>query len=286
MTGSLSKDEVARYHRDGFFKPITVFSVERVKEIRLGIEAIERDFSTKNLPHDLTHYFRVNGELVIPLLAEVALSKSILDAMESILGPNFMVWSCELFIKEPQSQKIVSWHQDLTYWGMGGSDLQASTWIAISDVSETSGCMRFVPESHKQQLVPHIDTFNEDNLLSRGQEIAVEVDERDAVLNILKPGEMSIHHGRMFHASGPNLSKDRRIAIVIRYVTPELVRDAPGSDFAMLVRGKDSCKNWINVAPPSTLFGQGEMNLYDEIIKYKETVLSAGTEKEAGLFNI
>ena len=273
MTGSLSKDDVARYHRDGFLKPITVLSAEKIKEIHKGIDAIERDYSTKDLPHDLTHYFRVNGELVIPLLTEVALSKSILDAMESVLGPNLMVWSCELFIKEPQSHKIVSWHQDLTYWGMGGTDLQATAWIAISDVTEASGCMRFVPESHKQQLVPHIDTYSEDNLLSRGQEIAVDVDERDAVLNILKPGEMSIHNGKMFHASGPNLSKDRRIAIVIRYITPELERDAPESDFAMLVRGTDSCKNWINVAPPSTLFGQGEMKLYDEILKCKETIL-------------
>ncbi|MCY4099969.1 MAG: phytanoyl-CoA dioxygenase family protein, partial [Rhodobacteraceae bacterium] len=91
--------------------------------------------------------------------------------------------------------------------------------------------------------------------------------------------------GRMFHASGPNHSDDRRIAIVIRYVTPELVRDAPGLDYAMLVRGTDSCKNWINVAPPSTLFGQGEIELYDQILKYKEAVLSAGAEKESGLFN-
>lgn len=285
MTGSLTNEEFETYQEDGFIKPIVAFSAEEAKAIRDEIETLERDYSNGQLPHDLTNYFRVNGELVIPLLAKVAQTKSILDAIESILGPNLMVWSCELFIKEPKSEKIVSWHQDLTYWGMGGSDLQASAWIAISDVTEASGCMRFVPGSHKQQLVPHHDTFDEGNLLSRGQEIAVDVDENDAVLDILRPGEMSIHHGRMFHASGPNHSDDRRIAIVIRYVTPELVRDAPGSDYAMLVRGTDSCKNWINVAPPSTLFGQGELELYDQILEYKETVLSAGAEQESGLFN-
>ena len=285
MTGSLTNEEIETYHEDGFIKPIVAFSVKDAKAIRDEIEALERDYSNGQLPHDLTHYFRVNGELVIPLLAKVAQTKPILDAMESILGPNLMAWSCELFIKEPKSEKIVTWHQDLTYWGMGGSDLQASAWLAISDVTEASGCMRFVPGSHKQQLVPHKDTFDEDNLLSRGQEIAVDVDENDAVLDILRPGEMSIHHGRMFHASGPNHSDDRRIAIVIRYVTPDLVRDAPGSDYAMLVRGTDSCKNWINVAPPSILFGQGELELYDQILKYKETVLNAGAEKESGLFN-
>lgn len=69
---------------------------------------------------------------------------------------------------------------------------------------------------------------------------------------------MSIHHGRMFHASGPNNSDDRRMAIVIRYVTPERVRDTLGSDYAMLVRGLDSFKNWINVAPPPTTFFEKE----------------------------
>ena len=285
MTGSLTNEDVTRYQQDGFLKPIVAFSNKEAVEIRQGIEAIERDYTSKELPLDLTHYFRVNGELVIPLLANIARAKPILDAIESILGPNLMVWSCELFIKEPQSKKIVSWHQDLTYWGMGGSDHQASAWIAISDVTEASGCMRFVPGSHKQKLVPHNDTFSEDNLLSRGQEIAVEVDENDAVLNFLKPGEMSIHHGRMFHASGPNFSKDRRIAIVIRYVTPELVRDESGYDYAMLVRGIDAFKNWINIAPPSTLFGRGELELYDKVLKYKESVLSAGAEQESRMYN-
>ena len=285
MTGSLSESQINHYHRDGFIKAIRAFSSGEAAEIRSAIESIERKYSSGQLALGLEHYFRVNGHVAIPLLARVARTKSVLDAIESVLGPNLMVWSCEMFIKEAKSEKIVSWHQDLAYWGMGGSDLQASAWIAFSDVSEASGCMRFVPGSHRQQLVPHNDTFHEDNLLSRGQEVAVDVDESDAVLNELKSGEMSIHHGRIFHASGPNRSSDRRVAAVIRYVTPELVRSAPGADYAMLFRGKDMCKNWINVAPPETLFGRGELNLYDEILENQTTVLSAGAERESALFN-
>ena len=70
-----------------------------------------------------------------------------------LLGPNILVWSVELFIKEPGSSKIVSWHQDLTYWGMGETDKEVTAWIALSNVNIESGCMRFIPESHNKKFL-------------------------------------------------------------------------------------------------------------------------------------
>lgn len=49
----------------------------------------------------------------------------------------------------------------------------------------------------------HRDTFAPNNLLSRGQEISVEVDEREAVALELRVGEMSLHHVRLIHGSDP-----------------------------------------------------------------------------------
>ena len=48
-----------------------------------------------------------------------------------------------------------------------------------------------------------MDTFDENNLLTRGQEVAVDVDEKDGVAVELQPGQASMHHGHLFHASGP-----------------------------------------------------------------------------------
>ena len=120
----------------------------------------------------LASSFRVNGHVVIPQLAEAARNPRILDIVEAILGPDLLAWSVELFIKEPGSVKTVSWHQDITYWGMGETDDEVTAWIALSDVSIEAGCMRFLPGSHKGGLVAHNDTFADDNLLSRGQQIA------------------------------------------------------------------------------------------------------------------
>ena len=122
-----------------------------------------------------------------------------------------------LFIKEPHSKKIVSWHQDLTYWDLDNSE-ETTCWVALTPVSEANGCMKFIPGSQKQRILPHTDTFAEDNMLSRGQEIAVKVDEDDAVNVELAPGQASLHHGHLFHASGPNVSGIPRVAVAIRYI--------------------------------------------------------------------
>ena len=286
MAGSLTSEQLDSYWENGFVKPIGAFSRKEASELRTRIEALERREAAESLPQEIRQYFRVNGQIVIPLLFEIASAKPILDAIESVLGPNLLVWSCELFIKEAGSEKIVTWHQDLTYWGMGGSDKQASAWIAITDVTEQAGCMRFVPGSHKQDLVPHVDTFSDKNLLSRGQEVAVEVDEQDAVLDDLAPGEMSIHHGRIFHASGPNRSQDRRIGMVIRYVTPDLARSSATRDYAMLVRGVDDCGNWINVAPPRTLFGTDEISVYTRVTEAQAAILGEGAEQDVPLYEV
>ncbi|GIT54600.1 MAG: hypothetical protein Ct9H300mP16_17600 [Pseudomonadota bacterium] len=78
--------------------------------------------------------------------------------------------------------------------------------------------MRFVPGSHTRQIVPHNDTFDDNNLLSRGQEIAVEVD----------PGWVDVFFGGkrphcttaiFFHSSGPKpQGPDREWARVSIYL--------------------------------------------------------------------
>ena len=96
----------------------------------------------------------------------------------------------------------MSWHQDGTYWGLSSPDV-ITAWIALTPSTPQSGCMKVVPGTHRSQ-VPHQDTFAADNLLSRGQEIAVQVNPADAVEIVLAPGEMSLHHVLIFHGSEPN----------------------------------------------------------------------------------
>ena len=168
MPGSLTSDQLHSYREDGFVKPIRAFSPERAVELRENIERIERECADADKPIDINQYFRVNGQIVIPLLYEMTRTEAVLDAIESVLGPNLLVWSCELFIKEAGSEKIVSWHQDMTYWGMGGSDKQATAWIAITNVPEEAGCMRFRARvSQAAAGSPHRQVFRGQSAFAR-----------------------------------------------------------------------------------------------------------------------
>lgn len=284
MSASLESDQVAAYRRDGFLLPLDAMSAADAARHRSNIETLEEVFGPGDLPRPLGQYFRVNGHIVLPFMAEIAQTPAVLDAVESILGPDLLVWSCELFMKEPRTTKIVTWHQDLTYWGLGETDEEITAWIALSLSTPESGCMRFIPGSHHQRIQPHRDTFAEDNLLSRGQEVAVAVDEETAVDVMLQPGQMSLHHGRMFHASGPNRSGDRRIGAVVRYVTPAVRQEVGARDYAMLVRGADRGTNWIHVAPPAAAFDPPAMALYEEILADQSPTLAQGAGQPLGLY--
>ena len=122
--------------------------------------------------------------------------------------------------------------------------------MAFTDSTAANGAMRVIPGTHKFDQAPHRDTFAADNLLSRGQEIEVDVDERQAAVLELAAGEMSLHHVRLIHGSDPNPAEDRRIGFAIWYI-PTYVRQVAGSaDSATLVRGADRHGNFAHEQRP------------------------------------
>lgn len=280
----LTDTQRAQYERDGFLCPVDVLSADEAATERALVEGLERDFEGK-LAQPVGSYLRLAAHLATDVPLRVARDARVLDAVEGILGPDLMLWSCEYFIKEANTDKIVSWHQDLTYWGMDGSDHEVTAWVALSPASEAAGCMKFVPGSQKKQLVPHNDTFAEDNLLSRGQEIAVEVDEADAVAAALEPGQMSLHHGRLFHGSGPNTTDDRRIGLVLRFIRPDTPSDGKGKDFGVMMRGVDRHGIRACVAPLAGNFTPAQMALYREVTGTQAGVLASGLDSTDALYS-
>lgn len=278
--GAATTTAAGRYHRDGFLFPIDVLSADQAAAAVATIRAIEQRHGDGGLPRPLGTYFRLVSHVVMPVAAELARTPAILDAVAALLGDNLLVWSVEFFMKPAHSTAIVSWHQDITYWGLGDTDDEVTAWLALTPATPESGCMRFVPGSHRQSIVPHTDTFAADNMLSRGQEIAVAVDEADAVPVVLQPGQISLHHGRMFHASGPNRTAVPRIGCAIRYIRPTVRQQVAAADYAMLVRGEDRERNFIAVAGADRLFSPAALALHDRICRDQNTAIGAGAARD------
>jgi chlorinating enzyme len=208
---------------------------------------------------------------------ELARHPAVLDAVEDVIGPDILCWGTNFFIKEANSPSFVSWHQDATYWGLSTSDV-ITAWVAFADVPMASGPMKFWPGSHLSNQLEHRDTFHKDNLLTRGQEIAVEVPDGQGVDVVLKAGEMSLHHVLLVHGSGPNASDDRRIGLAIRYIPPH-VRQLKVRDSATLVRGRDTHGHFDLEPAPKADLDAAALAAHQDAVARSVKALYSGTDR-------
>jgi hypothetical protein len=271
----LSQDQIDRYHREGWLSPLDGIGEADAKECRKRLEESEA-----RLGMPLQGAYRSKSHLLFPWLYDLVRDERIVDAVEDILGPNLLCWSSSFFIKEPHDPGFVSWHQDSTYWGLSEPAVM-TVWVAFSPSDALSGCMSVVPGSHRRDQVEHRDTFDRHNLLTRGQEIAVQVDEAEAVAMPLATGQASLHHVRLFHASPPNRSDDRRIGYAIRYI-PTRVRQLVGErDTATLVRGRDDYGHFEHEVRPESDLAPAAIAYHAAVTEQKSKVLYRDTDRPA-----
>jgi len=271
MSKMLTSAQIEQYHEQGFLSPIRVMSEAAAAAYRARLEAFETSTGGP-LGGDLRH----KSHLLFTWLAELIRHDKILDAVEDLYGPDLLCWSTNFFIKEKANPAFVSWHQDSTYWGLSKPDV-VSAWAAFTPANAGNGAMQVIPGTHKIDQIPHRDTFDKHNLLTRGQEVAVDVDASKAVTITLEPGEMSLHHVRLVHGSPPNTSDDRRIGFAIRYI-PTSVSQIAGSDSATLVRGSDRHHHFELEPRPARDLDPTLVALHKEITERNAKILYRGTE--------
>ncbi len=269
----LSKSQVEAFQRNGYHFPIRVMPEALALELRAKLEAFEvRHGLVMKTP------YRNKPHLVFKWLNDLMRRPEILDPIEDLYGGNLLAWSSSFFIKEPHDPAYISWHQDSTYWGLSHPDV-VTAWVALSVSDEPSGVMRVLPGSHLIEQLPHKDTFARDNLLTRGQEVQVEVDEKKVVDMPLSPGEMSLHHVRIVHGSKANRSDRRRIGVAIRYVPTYLRQTAGARDHASLVRGVDTYHHFDADPVPKSDLHADAVAAHREITAEAEQILYRGTNK-------
>jgi non-heme Fe2+,alpha-ketoglutarate-dependent halogenase len=271
MSRILTQSQVDQYHRDGCVFPVRVMSEADALELRARLEEFERRTGGP-LKGDLRH----KSHLLFTWLAELVRREAIVDAIEDLYGHDLFCWTTNFFIKEANNPAFVSWHQDSTYWGLDRPDV-VTAWVALTPSHKANGAMEFIPGTHTSDQIPHRDTFAKNNLLTRGQEVAVEVDKSRAVAIELAPGEMSLHHVRLVHGSPPNPSNDRRIGFAIRYI-PTSVRQVAGEDSATLVRGTDLQRNFAHEPRPTADMDPAFVQLHREIAERNARILYRGTQ--------
>lgn len=271
----LTAAQCAAYARDGCLFPLRAFDAAQARRARQHLEAAEAAHGPV-----MAGSFRTKPHLLFPWVDEIMRCEAILDAVQDLLGPDLLVWGTNFFIKDPGDGGYISWHQDSTYWGLSAPDV-LTAWVALSPSMRASGAMRVVPGSHLHDQLPHRDTFAAGNLLTRGQEVQVQVDAAAAIDVELQPGEFSLHHVCIVHGSDPNCGADRRIGLAIRYIPTRLRQLAGERDYATLVRGSDRHHHFLPEPRPVVELGEAERGAHRRIVEDTLRILYRGARGAA-----
>ena len=210
--------------------------MDAAAECRRRLEAYEAEIGARA---DTSLHFKVH--LYFDWLWDLTRSPAILDAVEDLIGPDVLVFASKFWIKNAGDNRFVSWHQDSAFFGLDPHD-EVTVWMAVTEATRDNGCVRVIPGSHRGPAQQHVETYDKDNMLARGQVIE-DIDESRAVDLELRPGEFSIHNERLVHASLANASADRRIGFSWMII-PTHVRSTIGRRTATLVRGQDRHGHW------------------------------------------
>ena len=253
------------YNRDGFITAVPLIDASTAALHRDALEQAEQQQGNIHYLAKVHTLFRSPYEL--------ATLPTALDIVEQLIGPDVLLFNVTYIIKEAGAASHVSWHQDLTYWGLSHDD-QVSMWLALSPATEETGCMKMLPGSHKQGHLEHSTTEDKNNVLLQGQTVTG-IDESKSLSCPLAPGEASFHHGWTLHASMPNQGNDRRIGLNIQYIAPHVQQTKHNMDTAILVRGKDKYNHFGTDTPATADFHPDAVKRHRELqTLYEQT---AGT---------
>ena len=239
---ALTAEQVEFFNREGYFSPIRALEPNEAADCRRRIEDYE-----KAAGENVNKRLKIKAHLAYPWMVDLAKHPKVIAAVSSLIGPDILLFGSSAFAKDARCSKFVSWHQDSAYYGLD-PHREVTAWMAFSRSNQNSGCLRVIPRSHLGPDLVHEETYDPNNLLSRGQ--TVRVDESEAVDMPLEPGEFSLHHERTVHGSLANPSDDRRIGLAFFYM-PTSTRSTMGRRSALLVAGEDKYNYWDKDVTPT-----------------------------------
>ena len=244
MAGRLTQAQVEHFRREGYAFPFDAIPAPEAASYVAKLDSYDAI-----LGEEAQKQLKIKAHVAAPWIVALARNKNIVDAVESLIGPDILLFGASMFSKKARDIRFVSWHQDAAYYGLDPQE-EVTCWVGLTDADVENGCMRVMPGSHLGADAVHEETYDPQNMLGRGQTIRG-LDDSKAVYMPVKAGQFSIHHERTIHGSMPNPSDRRRVGISFFYM-PTHVRSTIGRRTATLVRGTDKYGHWDPEPMPKT----------------------------------
>ena len=229
----------------GFLSGLALYRPTECEAFLARMEAFERERAA-----DAAWAFDIKANLLFDWVYETAAESRVLDVVEDLLGPNIFVTNSVFRIKEPGSSTRYGWHQDAARIPVEPCFIIA--FLALTEATSENGGLCVIPRSH-DRIWPFEVVSDADGQPHRRVARTIGVDEDAALAIALAPGEVAVIDGRLVHGSGPNRTKERRVALLTDY-TAAHAKQAIGRGSGQLVRGDDG---WGNLGPEPVPRGSG-----------------------------
>jgi non-haem Fe2+, alpha-ketoglutarate-dependent halogenase len=244
----LSDDEVARYRYDGYLYPFPALSAPELAQSLEGLARYERWLGKPVTQAD--RRWRSAAYVFLPWLDTLVRHPRVLDAVESVVGPDILVYTATFFIKEANSPVFAAWHQDATYFGLFPYE-HVTAWVALTDASREAGCMEVVSSrGGVPRQFAHAALALTHSINGGGQAITEPFETDGSEMMALPAGSFSLHHTLCRHRSAPNHANHRRIGVGISYIPAHVRLIGSHRMCALLVRGRDTGGHFDLLPPP------------------------------------
>jgi non-heme Fe2+,alpha-ketoglutarate-dependent halogenase len=268
----MSDQQLIDFHANGFVASLDCLSVGEAAECMRKIQEYEAATG-----ENVSEKIRARAVLAFKWLLDLARHPKIAGALQDAIGPNVILMFCAVWSKAPGGSKFVSWHQDGAYNPFDRNE-GATAWVALTDSTPEMGCVKAIPGSHRRGFLHHEETYDPENMVSRGQTVT-DIDPNAAVDLAMHAGQFSIHHEMVVHGSGRNNGSDRRVGVSFSCVATE-TKSLAEPNTGVLIAGENAPGHWVlNKEPAFDLdpVGMAELEAFKQAY-YNPDAMKLATE--------
>lgn len=226
FTVELTDAQVAFFRENGFLSIDRITTDEEVEWLR-GI--YDRLFGER-MGEEKGEYFDLGGprahqgrevlpqvlgpERKFPELNDTLYRRNALRCAAQLLGaePSAVTGGGHMILKPAGYGRETPWHQDEAYWDPNSRYQSLSIWLPLDPATVESGCMQFIPGSHRGAVRQHRHIDNDPTVHGL---VTDDVDPARAVACPIPAGGATFHHCRTLHYAGPNTTDQPRRAYIL-----------------------------------------------------------------------
>lgn len=229
-SSSLSAHQLGFFEHNGFLWLDAITTLDEVAELRVIYDGLfdsnaGRDEGSRyelgeHLPQliEPSRYAPELQEMQYVANARAIAAQLFGDDLEPEFGEH-------MIYKPPRVGSETPWHQDQAYHDPGLRYRNVNFWLPLDDATVESGCMQFVPGSHRLAVVPHRHVGDDPN--TDALEVDTDAFDRDAVACPIPAGGCTMHASYTLHYAGPNRSETPRRAYILVFRATAVPLDTP-----------------------------------------------------------